>query len=349
MPPLEYIVAAVIVFALIVYLLSGGADFGGGIWHLLARGERKSDQRDALSHAIAPIWEANHVWLILVIVLLFVCFPRAFAVTMTALHIPLTLMLIGIVLRGSAFAFQSYSAGAKRIEQRSKTVFAIASAVTPFLLGVCAGAVAAGEIRLLEDGVVDTDFFSEWLSPFPFAIGALTLALCAFLAAVYMTVEADEDALRDDFRIRGIWSALVVGVFALIAIVLAASDAELIWTELTGAGWAIPFQIITGLAAVGAIYGLWTRRYRLARVAAAAQVALIVLGWALAQYPYLVYPDLTIADTAAEDAILRPVLIALAVGMVLLVPAFLYLYRVFKGEKNIHPEAAGFSPTDSTQ
>ncbi|RDV37972.1 cytochrome d ubiquinol oxidase subunit II [Bradymonadaceae bacterium TMQ3] len=339
------IVAAIIVLALIVYLLTGGADFGGGIWYLFATGERKDGQRSALTDAIAPIWEANHVWLILVVVLLFVCFPPAFSAIMTALHIPLTLMLLGIVLRGSAFAFQSYSAGADRLERRSARVFAIASIITPFLLGICAGAIASGDIRRLDSGIIDTDFISEWLQPFPFAIGALTLALCAFLAAVYMTVEADTDALKDDFRRRALWSALATGACALAAILLAMRDAPLIWAGLTTARWSIPFQLVTGLAALLTIAALWIRRFHLARAAAALQVALILLGWALAQFPYLVYPDIRITDAAAETAVLRPVLIALALGSLLLLPAFVYLYKIFKPGRAARPET---SPDEAT-
>jgi cytochrome d ubiquinol oxidase subunit II len=345
---LEHIIAGIIIVALIVYLLSGGADFGGGIWRLFATGPRKKEQRRALADAIAPIWEANHVWLILVIVLLFVCFPRAFSTIMTALHIPLTIMLIGIVLRGSAFAFQSYSAGATEIERQSSAVFAVASAFTPFLLGISAGAIAAGDIELLASGVVETDFVSDWLQPFPFAIGAFTLALCAFISAVYMTVEAKGEALKDDFRVRALWSALVVGVCALVAILLAMDDAPLIWNRLIASAWALPFQIATGIAAIVAIAALFGRRYRIARLAAMAQIGLIVMGWALGQYPYLVYPDITVANAAAPDEVLLPVTVALGLGMVILVPSFFYLYRVFKGEKEAQPHAAGISPPEST-
>ncbi|MFW5968436.1 MAG: cytochrome d ubiquinol oxidase subunit II [Persicimonas sp.] len=348
MPPLEYIVAGIIVVAMVVYLVTGGADFGGGIWHLLATGERKKEQRHAVSHAIAPIWEANHVWLIVAIVLLFVCFPRAFATMMTALHIPLTAMLIGIVLRGSAFAFQSYSAGATTLQNRSERVFAAASTATPFLLGVSAGAVATGQIRLRDDGTVATDFVSEWFAAFPFAIGAFTVTLCALLAAVYMAVEVDDEALAEDFRIRGLVAAIAAGLCAAVSIALAANEAPIIWRGLVESSWAIPFQALTAIAATTAIVALWRRRYRIARIAAATQVGLIVTGWALAQFPYLVYPDLTIESAAAEAAILRPVLIALAAGSLLLAPSFWYLYRVFKGEKDDHPEAAGFSPAEST-
>jgi cytochrome d ubiquinol oxidase subunit II len=345
---LEFVIAGVIVVALIVYLLSGGADFGGGIWALLAFGPRKKAQRRALADAVAPIWEANHVWLILVIVLLFVCFPRAFSTIMTALHIPLTVMLIGIVLRGSAFAFQSYSAGATHVQRQSSVVFAVASAFTPFLLGISAGAIAAGDIEVLGTGLVQTDFVSDWLQPFPFAIGAFTLAVCAFISAVYMTVEVTANALEEDFRARALWSALAVGVFALLAILLALDDAPLIWDQLIVSPWALPFQIVTGVAALLAIGALFTRRYRVARLAAMAQISLIVVGWALGQYPYLVYPDITIDNAAAPAEVLLPVTVALGFGMVVLIPSFFYLYRVFKGEKKEQPHAAGFSPPEST-
>ncbi len=341
---LEYIIAAVIVVALVVYTLSGGADFGGGIWDIFAFGPRAKAQRRALSAAIAPIWEANHVWLIVVIVLLFVCFPRAFATIMTALHIPLTLMLIGIVLRGSAFAFQSYSAGSTLVQRRSGVVFAAASAVTPILLGIAAGAVASGNIHVRPNGVVETNFVSDWLAPFPFAIGFFTLGLCAFISATYMTVEARDPDLKDDFRIRGLWAALFVGVCAAVSIALAAYDAPLIWDTLIASVWAIPFQVATGIAAIVAIWGLWSRRFRMARLAAMTQVGAIVVGWALGQYPYLVYPDLTIHNTAAPVSVLIPVTVALGVGLVLLIPAFFFLYRVFKVEHAEHPETAGFAP-----
>lgn len=340
MPELSYIVAAILVIAMMVYVLSAGADFGGGIWRLFAIGPRGKQQRDRLNAAIAPIWEANHVWLILVVVLLFSCFPRAFSVIMTALHIPLAAMLVGIVLRGSAFAFESYPAGATHLQKRSGRVFAVSSAVTPVLLGISAGAVASGKITIdAATGIVQTNFISQWFAPFPFAIGAFLLALCAFLSAVYMTVEVqNEPDLADDFRRRGLWAAIAVGVFALISLLFAKNGAPFIYEGLLHGGYAAFFQVITGLSALIAIAALIKRRYRIARFAALAQVGLIVLGWALAQFPYLVYPDLTIENAAADTVVLRPVLIALAIGSTLLLPAFYYLYRVFKSRKALQPE-----------
>ncbi len=348
MPELSYIVAAVIVVAMMVYVLSAGADFGGGVWRLFTFGPRGQLQRDRLNAAIAPIWEANHVWLILVVVLLFSCFPRAFSAIMTALHIPLAAMLIGIVLRGSAFTFESYPAGATRLQKKSGRVFAVSSAVTPLLLGVSVGAVASGQIKLdATTGHVQTNFIAEWFAPFPFAIGAFLLALCAFLSAVYMTVEArDEPELADDFRRRGLWATGAVGVFALISLLLAKNGASFVYSGLSRGGSAVFFQIITGLSAIVAIGALIKRRYRIARFAAIAQVGLIVMGWALAQFPYLVYPDITIENAAAPDVVLRPILIALAIGSSLLLPAFYYLYRVFKAGKELQPELVEVPASD---
>ena len=161
------VVAGVIVVALAVYALTGGADFGGGVWHLVAVGPRARAQRELVARAIGPIWEANHVWLILVIVLTFVCLPKAFAAIMTALHIPLTILLIGVVLRGSAFVFRAYDDPTDEVQRRWSLIFAVASVVSPWALGVTLGAVASGTITFDGAGRVQTDFISAWAAPFP--------------------------------------------------------------------------------------------------------------------------------------------------------------------------------------
>ena len=329
---LELCVAGVMLISLIIYVLTGGADFGGGIWDLFATGPRVKAQRLLITQAIAPIWEANHVWLIVIVVLFFVAFPVGFAAISTALHIPLTLMLIGIVLRGSAFVFRTYDVQSDTTHRRWSRVFAVASAITPVMLGITLGAVASGTIYVdIESGQVDTDFISAWLAPFPFAIGFFTLTLCALLAAVYLTLETDDTALREDFRRRALMAAVSVGAMAGLSFILSAEGAPTIRRGLGSAPWSIPFQILTGAVALWAIWTIWNRQFRLARILVPIQVTLIVFGWGLAQYPYLVAPDLTFSNTAAPDAVLRPMLIILAVGGVLLVPAFWYLYAVFKG------------------
>jgi cytochrome d ubiquinol oxidase subunit II len=330
MPWLEVIIAGLMLAALTFYALLAGADFGGGVWDLLARGPRASQQRALIADAIGPIWEANHVWLILVVVMMFTAFPPAFAAIMTALHIPLTVMLIGIVLRGAAFTFRTYDDQHDRVQRRWSQVFAIASVITPIMLGICVGAIASGRITV-ENEIVTSGFFAAWLGPFPWAVGGFALALFAFLAAVYLTVEAREPELRGDFRQRALLAAVAVGVLALLVFLLSGSGAPRIRAGLSASAWAWPLQIVTGVVAVGAIWALWTCRFYLARALAAAQVTLILWGWGAAQYPYLVEPNITIQDAAAPQITLRLLLIALAIGALVLFPSIYVLFRVFKG------------------
>lgn len=313
---LPNVLAAIILFALTAYVLFGGADFGGGVWDLIASGPRKSAQRDLIAHAIGPVWEANHVWLILAIVLLFTCFPPAFSRIAIALHVPLTLMLFGIVLRGSAFIFRSYGGGGGR-------VFAIASLITPILLGVSVGAIASGSVG---EGGRGTGFYAgfvaSWFTPFAFAVGVFALVCFAFLAAVYLTLESKDGELQEDFRGRAFAAGAAVFAMAVIGLALF-PQAPPVNDRVVA---------LTAAAAIGAFWSLWRRRYRLARVAAAAEVALILWGWGIAQYPYLLPPDLTIADAAAPRITLELVLIAVTAGAVVLFPSLYYLMRVFKGK-----------------
>jgi cytochrome d ubiquinol oxidase subunit II len=330
------LVAGIVLVALTAYVLLGGADFGGGVWDLLASGPRKRDQRALIAEAIGPIWEANHVWLILVIVVLFTCFPVAFARLAIGLHIPLSLMLIGIVLRGSAFTFRSHyghdgeHGDPAGTSQRWGRVFAIASAGTPVLLGLCVGALAAGTLRPPGRAGFHELYVAPWLTPFGVGVGLLTLALFAFLAAVYLTVEARGWALQEDFRRRALGAAAAVFVAAFGTLGLALLGAPLMGRGLTTAPWAPALHLATGVAALTAIWALWTRRFRLARVAAAAQVSLILWGWALAQYPYLIPPDLTIRAAAAPRITLVLSLWTLGLGTLVLFPSLIYLFRVFK-------------------
>lgn len=330
---LEIWIAGVMLISLIIYMLTGGADFGGGIWDLFAIGERAKTQRDLIMHALAPIWEANHVWLIVIVVLLFVAFPVAFASIGTALHIPLTLMLLGIVLRGTAFVFRTYDDQSDTTHLRWSRVFAIASIITPIMLGVTLGAVASGTIHVnIDTGQVDTDFVSSWFAPFPFAIGLFTLTLCGLLAAVYLTLETDDPELQEDFRIRALIAAFSVGAIAGICFLLSADGAPSIRDGLGNSVWSIPFHLLTGAVAIWAIWAIWKRHYHLARVLVPIQVVLIILGWGFAQFPYIVTPNLTFSNAAAPNSVLRPVFVIIVVGGIILIPAFWYLYKVFKGK-----------------
>lgn len=327
---LPELLGGVTLVALVIYALLGGADYGGGVWDLLARGPRARAQRDLVAHSIGPVWEANHVWLILAVVLLFVCFPPAFARIGTELHVPLTLALVGIVLRGSAFTFRSYDVRQDELQRRFGLVFAVASVITPVLLGVVLGAIASGRLT----GTAPTfaaRFVEPWLAPFPLAVGAFALALFAYLAAVYLTLETEDRTLQDDFRRRALAAGVLSGLLALLVFVLADDGAPTIREGLAASAWTWPVQLATGVLALGAFAGLLFRRFALARACAAAQVACILGGWGAAQYPRLVEPDLTLRGAAAPEVTLRLVAWAVGLGAVVLVPSLLYLFRVFKG------------------
>jgi cytochrome bd ubiquinol oxidase subunit II len=327
---LPEVIAAVMGVALNAYVLTGGADFGGGVWDLLASGPRRDRQRALVADSIAPIWEANHVWLIVVVVVLFTAFPPAFAMLGTVLHIPLTVMLAGIVLRGSAFVFRSYGT---RARSRWGTTFAVASIVTPLQLGVVVGAIATGAVAdaaaRIGSGSFAEIFVAPWAAAFPVSTGLFALALFAFLAATYLTVDAEDDALRDDFRARALAAAATVFVCAAAALMCARSAAPRLAIGVAG---ALVIQVATGIAAVTAIASLWRRRFRAARVAAAAQVSLILWGWLLAQYPYVVPTALSIRDAAAPAVTLRLLAFGLAAGGAVLLPSLRYMLRIFKQE-----------------
>jgi cytochrome d ubiquinol oxidase subunit II len=329
---LETLIAAIMLASLILYALMGGADYGGGMWDLLAFGGRAQRQRHAIVEAIAPIWEANHVWLVLVIVLLFSAFPLAFSTIMTALNIPITAMLIGIVLRGSAFMFRKYDSTNDAVQRRWSTVFGVASFFTPFFQGLTMGALTTGNIHLVGDRVT-TGFFAGWLTPFALACGLFALALFAFLAATYMTVDTrSEPDLQDDFRLRAIWAQIGLILLAIIVFITSKNGAPLMYRGLTN--WWAPILLgWTVLSAITAFLALWFRGFHLARTAAVVQVTCVLVGWALAQFPHLVTPDVTIQNAAAPESALKPLLIALGAGAVVLLPSLLYLLQIFKRQE----------------
>ena len=339
---LPEIVAAVMVLALNAYALTGGADFGGGVWDLLARGPGREAQRALIAEQIAPIWEANHVWLILVVVMLFTAFPAAFAALGIVLHIPLTLMLLGIVARGTSFVFRSYGARDGATQRRWGRVFAIASVVTPLVLGAIVGSIvsgAAGAAAAKVSAATSTPgpsyvsvYVAPWLAPFPLAVGALALAMFAFLAAVYLAVR--EPALRDAFRRRALWSAGAIFVAAFSALAVGGMTTPHVMGGLTRGG-ALVLQLAIAFVALAAIWALYERRWRFARVAAAAQVSLILWGWVLVQAPYLLPPTMTIRNAAAPRITLELLLGAVTAGAVLLLPALAYLFRTFAGERRV--------------
>ena len=330
--------AWVIVVALNAYVLFAGADFGGGVWDLFASGPRREKQRELIAHAIGPIWEANHVWLIVVVVMLFVCFPPAFAAFGTILHIPLSAMLVGIVLRGSAFVFRAYSYGPRSEQRRWGRVFAISSLITPIVLGMCVGALVSGEIGSAL-GTVDNanisfaeTYVRPWLHGFSIAVGLMTLTLFSFLAAVYLTIEAGGDTeLQEDFRKRALASAAASVLAALLALLVGAATGG-VMARFVSFGWTLAVLVASVLSASIAVVCLLRRRYQLARIAAAGWVTLVLWGWALAQFPSMIPPSLTIDAAAAPRASLVATLVVLIGGAAVLIPSLWYLLRVFKGK-----------------
>ena len=327
----SFLLALVMIAALTAYVLLAGADFGGGVWDLLASGPTARAQRDTIAHAIAPVWEANHVWLIFVVTVLFNAFPPVFARVSIGLHIPLSLMLLGIVLRGSAFVFRAYGVTADRKAETTTAawgrIFAVASLVTPLVIGATVGAITQGRLHGGGETFAAT-YIAPWTTAFAIAVGAFALSVFAYLAAVYLTLEARDVEVAEAFRSRALASGVVVGAMALAVFVLS-GNAPHVRAALSASAWAASLHVATGGCALSAFWLLWTRHYWWARAAAAAQVSLIVWGWALAQYPYLVRPDLTIAATAAPRSVLIVLLWILAAGALILLPSLWYLFRIF--------------------
>jgi len=335
-PSFELLLGAMLVGALTCYVLFGGADFGAGIWTLFARGRTKPAQRALIDEAIGPIWEANHVWLIIAVTILFTAFPRAFALISIRLHIPLTLLLIGIVLRGTAFAVRTHDVTAAQEACSAapgiwRVLFAGSSLVTPALLGIVLGTIASGRLAGPTTSFMET-FLAPWLAPFPLVVGLLTTALVAYLAAAYLLVESRDPDLRALFRRRARRSWLLTGILAALALWLARTGAPEIFHGLIETAWGR--STVTSAAAINlaAWWCLHSGRDRLAGLSAMGGAVAVIWGWALSQFPYLVEPSLTIYD-AAPPATLRLLFLSLIGGSVGLLPLLFYLYRLFKGDR----------------
>jgi cytochrome d ubiquinol oxidase subunit II len=325
---LEDVVAAYGMLAVILYGALGGADFGGGVWDLFASGPRRNEQRRVIAQAMGPVWEANHVWLIFIIVVLFTAFPQGFYILCVTLFVPFHLVLIGVTLRGAAFVFRGPKVGDPATIHWSY-VFGIASVVSPVFLGMTMGAVSAGNLRWV-DNEVRVEGVSPWLSPVALAMGGFAMALCAYLAAVFLTQEATGE-LQEDFRRRAFIAAAVVAAFAVLTLPVVYFDAPHLWEGLLHVK-ALPVFIAGWGAMFLSGWSLWKRHFRLARAATVAQTAFLLLGWGLAQYPYLIYPDVTLAGAATSRGTLLFLAVTVPLGLMVLVPSLWFLFRVFKGE-----------------
>lgn len=331
---LAYVMLAILWLALIAYAVLGGADFGAGFWDLLYIGNKEISKRrhEFINHALGPVWEANHVWLIFLIVGLFTAFPSVFAILSIVLFLPFTLALIGIVLRGAAFIFRVYGT---RSDKYGAViwggVFSFASIITPFFLGASAAAVASGRIRVTSVPVQADMTGSTWLTPFAIVVGLMAVALCAVLSSVYLSVEAkqaQDKELEDMFRQRAIIAGAVTAVLGALGLILSISEDPLLWQGLLG--HAIPVVIATMIVGLATAAALFTRHYRIARVLVIIETAGLLGSWGISQLPYLIPPDVTVESAANSQSVLEVLLIGTIIGMVLLLPSLYYLFSVFK-------------------
>jgi cytochrome d ubiquinol oxidase subunit II len=326
--PLAITLLALTWVGVTAYMLLAGADFGGGLWDLLAGGSRRgARQRALIEHSVGPVWEANHVWLIFVLVLVWTAFPPLFAAVSSTLYIPLTLVALGVIARGSAFAFRK---AVTELWQRRLfgAAFAFSSVITPFFLGTVGGAIISGRVP---PGIAAGDVLTSWCNPTSLLAGAFTVGACAYLAAVYLTADAQREGhpdLAEAFRRRGLVTGSIVGALALAGIFVVRADAPLLFGRLLGA--ALPVVLISILAGLASLALLVSRRFTLVRLTAGAAVAAVLWGWGLAQYPYVLLPSLTLAQASAPRATLLATAVSVAVGLVLLVPSLAWLLLLFQ-------------------
>jgi cytochrome bd ubiquinol oxidase subunit II len=318
-------VAAILVVVIAAYALFGGADFGGGIWDLLAgSAERGAAPRELIDESITPVWEANHVWLVFILVLTWTAFPPAFAAIMTALFVPLSLSALGIVLRGVGFAFR-HTAERLHMQQLTGALFAAASLITPFFMGTVVGAIVTGQVPVHPAGNV----LADWTSPTAILTGFLFVAACAYISAVFLVLEARQRGHRDltrYFSLRATTAGVVTGALAGGTFAELSASAPYVYHRLTGI--ALPLVAISIAAGIAVLGLLWLRWYHpvFLRATAAIAVATVVGGWGLAQYPYLFPTSLPLATGSAPTASLAAEFVVAGLAVLLVAPGFALLY-----------------------
>jgi cytochrome bd ubiquinol oxidase subunit II len=319
-------VAVVLMIGIAMYAVFGGADFGAGLWSLLAGGgDRGRRPRELIDWAIGPVWEANHVWLIFVLVVLWTGFSSAFEAIFSTLFIPLSLAALGVVFRGAGFAFQH---NARRAGGRvlAAALFGLASLLTPFFLGTVVGAIAGGRVPV---GNATGDMWTSWLNPLSLVVGALFVATGAYLAAVFLVSDARRAGAPDlerYFAARALATAVVTGALAVVGLVFLHRDARYVFDRLTGE--ALPLVILSAACGIGVLVLLHRGARRGARALAVGAVVAVIAGWGVAQWPYLLPAKLTIDAAAAPGATLTGVLVVFAVAVVVVLPAIGLLFTL---------------------
>jgi cytochrome d ubiquinol oxidase subunit II len=329
---LAEICLAFVVLGISAYAVLGSADFGAGFWDLTAGGAQRGGRlRGMVQRSMSPVWEANHVWLIFVLVIAWTAFPVAFGSITSTLYVPLFLAAVGIIFRGTAFALRGQAATMNEARTIG-AVFALASVLIPFFLGAAVGGIASGRVRV---GNLAGDPITSWLNPSSVLIGVLAVLTGAYLAAVYLAGDSARAGLPDlvrAFRARALGSGVVTGVVALGGLLVLRSDARALFDGLTS-GLGLVLVIASALAGAATMGLVWRERFGLARPTAAVAVTTITVGWAVAQDPYLLPPQLTLDEAAASDATLGALVASIGVGALILIPSLTYLYRlVLRGQ-----------------
>jgi cytochrome d ubiquinol oxidase subunit II len=323
-------VAAAMFVGVIAYALFGGADFGSGFYDLTAgRGRRGGELRMLVDHSIGPVWEANHVWLIYILVIWWTAFPRAFAAATTTLFIPLMLSLAGIVLRGASFAFRKYAETFSQARLFG-AIFASSSLITPFFLGTVAGAIASGRVPAGGYG----DRVGSWINPTSLVGGALAVTTCAFLAGVFLTADAARAGipnLTNRLRGRTLAVGIVSGLVVFAGLYPVVHDAPTLSHGLLGV--ALPLLVLAALAGAITLLLLFRRSYSMARFSAVAAVGSVILGWGVGQYPWMLVDQLTINDAAGAHTTLTALLVVAALAAVIVLPPLSYLLWLTQTEK----------------
>jgi cytochrome d ubiquinol oxidase subunit II len=332
-----------ILIGITAYTVLSGADFGAGLWTLLPGGGRAdaATTRDHTRHAIGPVWEANHVWLIFVLTVCWTCYPVPFGSIVSTLTIPLLIAAIGIIFRGTAYALRSqFEGGEERGVRLAENLFALSSVLTPFALATVVGAIATGRVPV---GNARGNLITSWLNPVSILAGVLAVAFSGYLAAVYLAADArrlTERALVHDFRTRALVTGVVAGALALVGLLVIRVEARPLWHGLTS-GLGLALVIVSAVAGAVTLILVWRGRFGPARASAALAVAAVIAGWAAAQEPRLL-PGLTVSQAAAGRATLIATIVGVAVGAVVLVPSLALLYTlVLRGRLDTGAVAAG--------
>jgi cytochrome bd ubiquinol oxidase subunit II len=311
---------------LAAYAVLGGADFGAGFWSLFAgRGDRGRRIREHAHNAMGPVWEANHVWLIFVLVVCWTAYPTAFASIVSTLSIPLFVAAVGIILRGTAYALRSGTTAPRELGLID-AVFGVSSILTPFMLGAAVGGIASERVPV---GNAAGDLVTSWLNPTSILIGTIAVATAAYLAAVYLAADAvrlGRPELERAFRLRALGAGVVAGAIALAGLFVLRDDARRIWDGLTS-GAGLVAVLVSAAAGSATLALVWARRYEPARYTAALAVGAVVAGWPLAQHPVFL-PGLTIEEAAAGRPTLVATLVVLAFGAVVLIPSLTLLFTL---------------------